>query len=359
MFQSPREIINLPKITNNASLIHSPSSKKGVLRPNLFQAQNSANVYKPVHYVNRNLNISHSPLSVSPSNETQWHLRNDSPGCYKDAAIQIFSWNARSLNYNPKQLFIQSRPEEIICVQEIWEANLEALHEGSEKGRYDISQRTDLRGGGSLTLLKSCLQIHQRFSVNKDSNLLRMIVHGNKILWLCNCYLNLGKVSQIQKLFKTLLDKIPKDELNRLVIIGDLNIDVQMKESEKFKLLKTLAGQLGLEIVEPHVGTCRSSKLDIAIVAKSLRGNLMVESSDLSDHCPITLNISPSLVNKDFHRVSLPNSKLARTLTKEALNNATNAETLLRNHQFKFRAHSERALKRINARTMRESYSTY
>ena len=80
---------------------------------------------------------------------------------------------------------------------------------------------------------------------------MRIVIHGNKILWLCNAYLYKGKVSQVQKLFKTLLDIIPKEELNRLVIIGDLNVDLRKKETEKFKLIKSLATQLGLDIIEP------------------------------------------------------------------------------------------------------------
>ena len=334
--------MNLPKTPNNTLLNYTPLPK-GVSRPNLPQAQSSANVYKPEYHVNKIPNNSIPPLSLSPSTQTLSRTGNDNPS---HAILKIFSWNARSMNSRNKQLFTQSRPEEIICVQEIWGARLNVLHAGLDKSRYNVSQRTNLCGGGSLTLLKGSVLIHQSSPVDKDSNLLRLIVHGNKILWLCNTYLNLGKVSQVQKLFKTILERVPKDELNRVVIIGDLNIDVQKKESEKFKLLKTLAGQLGLEILEPSTGTLGSSKLDITIVAKGLKGNLIVETSDLSDHLPIVLNIPPSFVNKDHHKVSLPNSKLARILTKEALINASSAETMLQIHRIGFKAHCKRSMKR-------------
>jgi len=251
------------------------------------------------------------------------------------------------MNSRFKELFIQSRPEDIICVQEIWGANLEALKTNLPKSRFNISQRVDRRGGGSLTILENSIQVHKIYPVNKDSNLLRTIVHGNKVLWLCNAYLNTGKVSQIQKLFRTLLENIPKEELNRVVVIGDLNVNIIKKDNEKFKLLKTLAAQIGLEIVEPDIVTFRSSKLDFAMVSKGLNGKLTVDTYNLSDHSPIVLKISSSIVNKDCERICLPNSKLAKVLTTEVLCNATNARSFLQIHRTKFQANSRRAMKRI------------
>jgi len=176
---------------------------------------------------------------------------------------------------------------------------------------------------------------------------MRIVIHGNKILWLCNAYLYKGKVSQVQKLFKTLLDIIPKEELNRLVIIGDLNVDLRKKETEKFKLIKSLATQLGLDIIEPPSGTFRSSKLDFALVSKNLKGSLRVENSSLSDHLPIILTICPSIINLDYQKISLPNSKLAHSLTKEALLNANNSKSLIQNHQISYETNKNRSLKNI------------
>jgi len=215
---------------------------------------------------------------------------------------------------------------------------------------YSISQRSDRRGGDSLTILHISIQVYRTYAENKDSNLLRTIIHGNKILWICNLNLNQGKVSQIQKVFKSLLEKIPKDELNRVIIIGDLNIDIQKKNNEKVKLLKTLASQLGLKVIEPASTTFGSSKLDFAFASKGLKGKITVETSSLSDHSPIVLTLSPLTVNKDYTRIALPNSKLAQRMTKEALCNASDAKSLLQIHLRKFKANRMRAMKNIKRR---------
>ena len=87
--------------------------------------------------------------------------------------------------------------------------------------------RDNERGGGSLTILKGNWKVHKEFAVNKDTKFLRTILHDNKVLWLCNAYLNKGRVSQIQKLFKSLMDIIPSDEWDRVIVIVDLKVNLK------------------------------------------------------------------------------------------------------------------------------------
>jgi len=169
----------------------------GVYQSSLNQAQNSTRVHKPETHVNttqfKPMSLNLFPPQTQPQPQTSLKVR----GNDKEAALRIFSWNAHSLSSRVKQLFIQSRSEDIICVQETWGAQLEALQE-LPNNVYSVSRRLDHRGGGSLTLLKNSIQVNQTYAVNKDSNLLRTIIHGNKILWICNLYLNQGKVCQIK-----------------------------------------------------------------------------------------------------------------------------------------------------------------
>ena len=336
-----------PQDATNRIELHRPSQLRGGKFPCSLGAKSMGIVSRPYTPLTYNMDH-HDDYGCSKADGNQLGnaktYEQNLKSRAKDHSILIFSWNAHSLSTKEKQLFVKCRPHDILCIQEIWNSCPCDLPGNSGSS---LSKRTNERGGGSLTLLrKSCRSIKE-IIVNKDSKLLKVIVHGNKVLWLCNAYLNKGKTSQIQKLFQTLRDSIPSKEWNRVVIIGDLNINCDRKDDERYKLLKCLAKELRLVILEPTQATYRNSKLDMALVSEELKGVLTVEDSSLSDHLPLSLKINLPFVNKDYSKILIPNSKLAKKLTLASLQGACNAGEWLANHRENLRANSERVVKRI------------
>ena len=176
-------------------------------------------------------------------------------------SLEIFSWNAHSFSSPQKQLFISSKPQSILCVQESWGVNPQEILSLLPANLWSFSNcpRECRNGGGSTTFLNRQFHVQKEFKVNWDTKLLRLIVHNNKILWLCNCYLNEGSVRQIQTLFKSIKNYVPKNEWNRIIIIGDLNVNVSNLNEERTKLLLTLSKELGLKLIEPPSNTFSSS----------------------------------------------------------------------------------------------------
>jgi len=259
-------------------------------------------------------------------------------------SLDILSWNAHSLNSPLKKLFIASKTEPIKCIQETWGASVDSTVNGAI-----LNSKTRLvgTGGGSLTILDNVIRSHKEFLVNQDSKLLRLILHGNKVLWLCNCYLSLGNVPQIQSLFKTLRDTIPKDEWDRVIVIGDFNINLQSPSDGKVKLLKTLAKELGLQLIEPPSDTFGTSKLDYALVSNTLNASLSVIDNSLSDHKPIVLKVEVKILNKQKYRVRIPNRKLAEEISISTLYRSLNATSWIRQHHLLFKCHEHRAMKSL------------
>ncbi len=197
--------------------------------------------------------------------------------------INIFSWNAQSLNSREKQLYVTSLTQEydVICLQETWAISSDNLVFSGLDSNFCLTQRTNERGGGSLTILNNDLKIVKTFAVNKDSSLLKLVIHQNKVLWLCNVYFNRGSAQQIRKIFKTIRDEVPKDEWNRIVLIGDLNINLCNLSDERVRLLQALAKEFKLELLKPESPTRREAKLDFALVSRELKGCLEVENPSL------------------------------------------------------------------------------
>ena len=165
--------------------------------------------------------------------------------------IDILSWNAHSVDSLHKQLFINYFPYDIACIQETWGINNQTSHLPSLPNNCALISRDKTRGGGTLTLPRKNIQVHSEFIINKDTKLLRVIINSNKVLWICNSYLNQGRTCQIQKIFKSVRNLIPPSELDRVIIIGDLNVNLDLQSDARVKLLKTLSKELGLIVLEP------------------------------------------------------------------------------------------------------------
>jgi len=119
-----------PLLKRHGSVYLSAPYSVGAYQSSLNQAQRSTPVYKPEAHVNtaqfKSISLNLVPLPhIPPQLQTTMKVL----GTDKEATLRIFSWNAHSLSSRIKQLFIRSRPEDIICVQEIWGAQLEALQD--------------------------------------------------------------------------------------------------------------------------------------------------------------------------------------------------------------------------------------
>ena len=261
--------------------------------------------------------------------------------------ISIVSWNAHSLNDVNKQLYIQSLPQSILCIQETWGANEFPVQSLVNNVNIHYRGRENSRGGGTVTILKSGFRVLQEYRVNKDTSLAKLEVHGNKILWLCNCYLNQGRTSQIQKLFKVIKNCIPGCQFNRTIIIGDLNVNSIEKTSEKFRLLNQLSRELGMRILEPDCPTFKDAKLDLAIIPKDMEANLVTAKGNLSDHSPIVLEIKLNTFNKDKTKIWLPNRELAVRNTLNALKESDSISEFLRNFDQSLVTNGNRVMKSL------------
>ncbi len=251
-------------------------------------------------------------------------------------------------------------PQDIICLQETWgnpDSNDSFNHLFGRES--SVLSRNGERGGGSLILLKRNLKIHSTFAVNKDTSLSRIVLNSNKILWLGNIYLNKGKINQIQKLFKTLKSIIPPHEWNRVVLIGDFNVNLNTQSDPRCHLIKALSKELGLIVHYPPDNTFKSSKIDFAIVSKKLEGSLSVFHQTLSDHYPVILKIKPPFCDHKLNRILLPNRKLAESISLRSLTSANNSQEWISNHYSLLLSNSGRILKHLERRDYDRNSSTF
>ncbi len=244
----------------------------------------------------------------------------------RDFDLSLVSWNCRALNV-AKIAKISSQAD-IICLQEVW--NKTDIPGISALEPFKTTLRTDRRGGGSLTSYPQDFQISREFKINKDSTLIRFIVHGQRILWLANLYLNQGRITQIQKTFKVIQENIPPEEWASLIVIGDWNTSIDRDDS-RVKLIKEACKQLKLSIVRTQLPTRKKAGTfdDFALHGSRISATISMLSSDgLSDHEIVQLQFSLGCTIKKTP-LRIPNRKLAVTLTKSALTTSHNAVSFL------------------------------
>jgi len=148
------------------------------------------------------------------------------------------------------------------------------------------------------------------------------------------------------------MNTVPPSQLNRLVIIGDLNVDTSNKGPSKIPItvLKTLCKELDLKILEPEYPTYGLSRLDIAIVPKNLDAKIRIVKSCYSDYLPIILEAKLELQKKDEFRIEVPNRKLATQLTLNALHTAKAIKKFLNIFDNDLKVYKKRSFKRIKKR---------
>ena len=141
--------------------------------------------------------------------------------------FSLVSWNCRSLNQT-KSSYIQTLGADIYCLQESRKPKPEIQLAWQP---CDIIIRNNKGGGGTVTAYPQDFVLSREYRINKDSNLYRFIVHGQRILWIANIYLNRGRITQVQKTFRIIQENIPPEEWQSFIGIGDWNVGLAQEDS--------------------------------------------------------------------------------------------------------------------------------
>lgn len=139
------------------------------------------------------------------------------------------------------------------------------------------------------------IQSVKKLDINKDSTAIKLKINGYCSIWIINFYNNDGSLEKVQKLFSTLRVEIPSSEWSQILILGDYNIAFNEKNI-KFKILRSLAKDMLLKVVEPNTSThLKGKKLDYLIHGNMVDIKAQETLETLSDHkallwrCRITL----------------------------------------------------------------------
>ena len=175
------------------------------------------------------------------------------------------------------------------------------------------------KGGGTMTINNINITHQKEESVNKDCNLTRIVIDGVFVIWIGNIYLNKGLPKQIQKLFSIIQNKIPTNELQNLILIGDFNININNK-SPKLTLLNSLCKQFNLNINNPGRGTRYQNTLDFLISGNGIEATIKENLQSCSDHNILIWDIKFKTTQKQ-RTIYIPNKKLAQEITETAIMN--------------------------------------
>ena len=121
--------------------------------------------------------------------------------------LTLAQWNLRGLGNESKAHIINRIHCDILTLQEIGhpaDRSLNHIH----KNKVNFKERDiTKRGGGTMTLSNLRISNIKEYNINKDCNLIRIILDNVFVIWLGNIYLNRGSPKQVTKhsvLFKIL-----------------------------------------------------------------------------------------------------------------------------------------------------------
>ena len=245
-------------------------------------------------------------------------------------SLRIAQWNLRGLSHPSKIQTINIIDCDLLALQEINHLNSSKIDLINTKSVILRKERKlEERGGGTMTLSDLNISHTEEINVNKDCNLLRLIIDGVFVVWIGNIYLNLGLPKQINKLFSAIQSNIPEHEMKNLILIGDFNVNLNNK-SPKLTLLTNLCKQFNLKIHNPGQASREHTTLDFLISGGGIEASLKDNLRSCSDHNILIWDISFGATTKP-KKIYIPNRKLAEEITKAAVmdKDVTNAVSLL------------------------------
>ena len=242
-------------------------------------------------------------------------------------SLKLAQWNSRGLCHISKLNIINSVACDIFAVQEAGHPFTNGSGLLYKKTIDQKERKGTERGGGTLTLSDLKISSKNEYSLNKDSNLLRLVLDGVFVIWLGNVYLNKGLSKQVQKLFSQIQTIIPEHERKNLILIGDFNINLNEPTNSKVILLRSLCKQFQLSVNEPKEGTRGSSKLDYLICGSGIEATFFDQCSTNSDHDIIRWNIKFRATMKP-KRIFIPNQKLAKEITELSIRDESVANAI-------------------------------
>ena len=102
-------------------------------------------------------------------------------------------------------------------------------------------------------------------------------------------------------------------------MIGDFNVNM-LEQVEKKTLLTTMCHQMGLAVFTTMMPTHDKSLIDFVIMDKSLKPKIEELSEvNISDHLPLRVTFTPNFPVQKGRIINLPNKKLAKKVTLEAI----------------------------------------
>ena len=207
----------------------------------------------------------------------------------------------------------------VIVLQEIWQKGQTTPDNFKN---IELKERLTQRGGGTATIMKnfSPYVIQKRIEINKDTVLTR-INFSNNYLWLVNTYLHGGTISKIQKLFGTIQNHVPMNEVSQLIMIGDFNINLKNKSSDAYILLEKLCKYLGVKIITPSNDTRITAMLDYMICGKNIQVlNDKIIPKTPSDHSAVRWEVEVNFPTR-IAQLKIPSRKTAEKITSQLLFN--------------------------------------
>ncbi len=263
------------------------------------------------------------PISLPPSTKPE---RNPSPFKNNSIRTKLVFWNAQSLNSLQKIYPLIYMNSDILLIQEVWQPKFELNQYFDSNAKFQL--RKGERGGGTLLWVRNILhKLNRSIFVNKDFSIHRILLGRDKYVWMASVYLSQGTASQIQLLFKKILEGIPVEEWDFLIIAGDFNVNLK-KATKKRELLQCLAKQFKLQIVRTHEDTHKNGELDYILCGQSIEIEDMKAMNSLSDHKIISCNLKIPVPSQKAS-ILLPNKKLASRVTIENLLLSQNSDEFL------------------------------
>ena len=245
-----------------------------------------------------------------------------------EISFRLCSWNARSIVSKEKLELIEGLDGNILCIQETWlNADTKLFSGGSNWNVIRFDREGPKKAGGTLTLLDQGV-VTRRIRVSTDYGFFK-VAYAHHSFWVANVYLPTGSKSQIRELFYNIEKHVPREDMKKLFVIGDFNVNLDL-ENDRLTLLTALAKELNLVVHRPCGETRVNSTLDYLLAPRGVEVCMNSIATDLSDHKVVVVDVTlPKGVGARNIRVI--NKGLATEVTKWALDNASCAREFLAN----------------------------